>query len=210
MGENPETMGKKEDKSTLDPWDVNSIGPMLGAMVKAITEMDKETKDNHGYIDLVSEDDLTFLDKTMQALLVASLQSMSVSNSRKRKALALQNDGEACFLPKRNEILDPVNEECTKRKNYLEITGMAFENVEVMEQGTDPFGMKIDSVHVLKVLETNQQDMGQRPITKAHIQKSSAHNMRDAAPAITRERGAWWMDVGSITAPQIECDYESS
>ncbi|KAK8627690.1 hypothetical protein V6N13_135294 [Hibiscus sabdariffa] len=57
----PEIMGKKEDKSTLVPWDVNSIGPILGAMVEAITEMDKETKDNHGYIDLVSEDDLTFL-----------------------------------------------------------------------------------------------------------------------------------------------------
>ncbi|KAK8532111.1 hypothetical protein V6N12_053560 [Hibiscus sabdariffa] len=49
--------------------------------------------------------------KSLGTHLADSLHLMHVSTSRKRKALAIQNVDEACFLPKRREVLDAVNED---------------------------------------------------------------------------------------------------
>ncbi|KAK9010116.1 hypothetical protein V6N11_036631 [Hibiscus sabdariffa] len=132
-------MGKKEDRSILDLTDVNTLVPMPDAMAESTNEMDNSTRADRGYKELVSTDDLSHFDalvnsqlhgytsntikgnvgegaqspanqdKTLGTHLAESIQSMTVSTSRKRKALAIQNEDEAGFLPKRKEILDAIS-----------------------------------------------------------------------------------------------------
>ncbi|KAK8986084.1 hypothetical protein V6N11_082368 [Hibiscus sabdariffa] len=78
--------------------------------------------------------------------LADSFQTSSFSSNRKRGARATQNEFVTCSLTKRKESLEADN------KGIIKIGPENWEDVEAMEQGTDPFGMKIDSIPIPKVI----------------------------------------------------------
>ncbi|KAK9015784.1 hypothetical protein V6N11_006878 [Hibiscus sabdariffa] len=141
---------KFEDNSAKEDFFSAGYLPFLGSLEISI-EIYQPSNASYGMLG-ESATPLAALLEALGTHLADSFQTSSFSSNRKREARATQNEFVTCSLTKRKESLEADN------KGIIQIGPGNWEDVEAMEQGTDPFGMKIDSIPIPKVINDYQYD----------------------------------------------------